>query len=961
MRRVLRPLAVFSIASGVSLAIALQFLVGGARGQDSGARGGTPFFSGYNLEKLDVVDPTIFHLAEGYVDRSRLDWDGMYIAALEAIERQVPVCMFTREPGGNLLSVEIGEFRTVLEVPEIRRSQDLQSELRKIASLLVAHLDPEQIPNPENVTHPFALVEYALINGMLSTLDPHSILLPPDDAKEMDVENQGVFGGLGITIEADPESGRLIIGCPTKGEPAYRAGIQANDQITRIDGESTINMTLDDAVRKLRGPVGDEVVLEVMRGGGNQPPPFHVVRQLISIKPVQGELVEGTDVGYIVIEAFHEKVEQRLHEELARLTREAGGKLRGLILDLRGNPGGFLNQAVRVADAFLDSGDIVSTVNGDGRQTDHERARPSSQPKYPVVVLVDSNSASASEIVAGALRFNERAVVVGERTFGKGSVQNLHPMVDSSKLKLTISRYYTPGNRSIQATGIPADIELVPAEIPEKAAGKGVDSIRLYHRERVRREADLDHSLEKSGLVLEEPAYRLRYVDTPLERPHCGELELSSDLHVQFARDLLKASRGWRRADVLVGANSVVYQYQRLADKELQNRFSRRGIDWSSGRATKAEDLEVALKLDLGKDGQLTAGEPRRVSLAVTNRSRRPLHRLVAIATDSEILGGREFIFGKVEPGQTRRFSHTVDLPAGWAAEMSSVRFELRDSSEVSIGDWTTGIKVAAQKPPVIQWRWSVSERNGNGNGKADVGEQLAIRLDVENRGGPTADPYARIRNRAGPALDPVVGTLSPGTLVAVTPERSPADCTSAKQSGCRRVLGTGEQWSGEFVVDVKEALEDGQPHEVELTLGDTEAYDHGSIARSGFFTWFSQRDSIRFVVGEALPKAEWRRPPMVEITHVPELTSPGRRVSISGVVTDDKAVRHVMVFAGQDKAFFEGSGDRGLVSLPFTADVELSPGTNVLSVLATDSDGFVSSRSAVTWFNDADLASNNR
>ena len=252
MRRVFRPLAVFSIASGVSLAVALQLLVGGARGHDGGGRGAASFFPGYDLDQLDLVDPTLYHVAESYVDRSRIDWDSMLSAALDAIEHDVPVCLFTREPGGRLLTVEIGEFRTVLEINPIRRRQDLQKELRKIAGLLAEHLQPSDVPRTEGLPNPMARIEYTLINGMLSTLDPHSVLLLPEDAREMDVENQGEFGGLGITISLDPDTNQLIVDQPLKGTPAERVGLRTDDRIVRIDGESTINMSLDDAVQRLR-------------------------------------------------------------------------------------------------------------------------------------------------------------------------------------------------------------------------------------------------------------------------------------------------------------------------------------------------------------------------------------------------------------------------------------------------------------------------------------------------------------------------------------------------------------------------------------------------------------------------------------------------------------------------------------------------------------------------------------
>ncbi|HHO52832.1 MAG TPA: PDZ domain-containing protein [Deltaproteobacteria bacterium] len=957
MRRVFRPLAVFSIASGVSLAVALQLLVGGARGHDGpGDFGTSAFFPGYDLAKLDLVDPTLYHISESYVDQSRLDWDAMFNAALDAIEHDVPVCMFTREPGGDLLSVEIGEYRTVLEVPPIRRRQELQSELRRVAELLATHLDEDDLPEAPGAPAPMAQIEYALINGMLSTLDPHSVLLPPDDAREMDVENQGEFGGLGITISMDADGGRLIVDYPLKDTPAHAAGLQSDDHIVRIDGESTINMSLDDAVRRLRGPVGAPVVVEVMRPGVPEPIQFRVQRELISINPVEDELVDGTDIGYVSIKGFHEKVEQKLHEALARLHREAGGALDGLILDLRGNPGGFLNQAVKVADTFLDSGDIVSTVDGEGRRTDIDKARKASEPHYPIAVLVDANSASASEIVAGALRFNERAVIIGERTFGKGSVQNLHPFSDNSKLKLTISKYLTPGDRSIQAVGIPADIELLTSIVPPRAEPGALQSpIRLFYRERVRREADLDHSLEQTTVRFDDPTYRVRYVDVQRERRRTDALDLRSDFQVRLARDVLKASEGWRRADVLSSAHPVVERYRKIGNDQLLEAFSAYGIDWARGPVVPVGDDPLEVHLDLGPDGRLVAGEAEQIAVEVTNLTDQTLYRVAAIVSESEVLSGREFFFGRLEPGETRRYEQRVRLPAGWPAEEGSLSLELRDASEQAISRWTGRLVVAGRPLPSLAWRWEVLDDGGDSDGLLDVGERLRIQLEVQNHGeGPTSEPFARLRNRSGKSMDLVVGTLEPGALQRA--DGSP--CPAGEEPDCERILEPGASWSGDFLVDVRALPTDGEPLRLELTLGDSAAYDHGSVVRAGFHGWFSQHDTLVLHEGQQLPSSDLRIPPVVSITRSPPPYSDSSRITLSGVVTDDVGVSNVMIFAGDNKVFFEGSGPTSaLRSLPFTADVELQDGSNVLTVLATDADGFVSSRSVLSWFDGIGLA----
>jgi carboxyl-terminal processing protease len=971
MQRMFRPLAVFSIASGASLAAALQLAVGGAQGSDGPARfGASSFFPGYDIAKLELVEPTLYHIDESYVDPSRIDWEQMYVAALDAIERRVPVAMFSREPGGGIVSVEIGEYRTVLEVPPIEGRSMLQDQLRDIAVLLKDHLGPEDVPVDDqsggSSADPLAQVEYALINGMLSTLDPHSVLLPPDDAHEMDLENQGEFGGLGIQIEVDGTDGRLTITCPIEGTPADRAGLEADDHIVRIDGESTVNLTLDEAVTRLRGPVGAEVDLEVARA--DEPVPTHVKvrRELIAINPVEGRLLDGA-IGYVKITGFHEQVERDLHDILSRLNREGGETIRGLVIDLRGNPGGFLNQAVKVADTFLESGDIVSTVDRQGRRADHEQAHRSAEPPYPIVVLVDANSASASEIVAGALRYNERAVILGERTFGKGSVQNLHPFYDDSKLKLTISKYLTPGDRSLQAVGIPADIELQPAVVPSDPK----ESARVFHRERARREADLDHSLERVTTRVDRPAYEVRYLESAGQSRTCGGADVASEPQVQLARDVLMAATGPRRSDVLIAASTVITRRQRIGNEAIAQAFSARGIDWRDGPPAAREDAPrsvvagpdtqpravgaVEVTLDLGADGRLVAGTTEALGVTVKNTSARPLYRVAAILSGVPLVEGRELFFGAVPPGESRRSTVEVTVPDGWPAERASLSVELRDTGEGPFATLTRELDVQARALPAFAWRWSISdEAKGDGDGILDLGETVDLELEVRNVGeGPSAELYARLHNRSRKAVDLVEATLLPGEAVdelgaacAVEGSR-PGDPLPA---GCHRVLQPGRSWTGRFRFQVKEALPDGAPLEVELALGDASAYDQATVVRGEFYEWFGQRERISVVIGEPLPGAELRRPPTIDITRAPESRIDGGRMALSGVVTDDRGLAHVMVYVGDDKVFFEGGGPTSaLRSLPFTADVALEAGSNLVTVLATDDQGFVASRSVVT------------
>ncbi|TCS60875.1 S41 family peptidase [Varunaivibrio sulfuroxidans] len=301
----------------------------------------------------------------------------------------------------------------------------------------------------------------AAISGMLSSLDPHSSYMDAKSYADMQVETKGEFGGLGIEVTMD--NGVIKVVSPIDDTPAFRAGIKPGDLIIKLDGQPVMGMTLNNAVDKMRGKVGAPIVLTIMRGGG-EPFDVSIKRAIIQIKSVRGHM-EG-DVGYVRITSFNEQADIGLKRQIAGFKKKMGTRLRGLVLDLRNNPGGLLNQAVSVSDVFLDRGEIVSTRARRPEDSMRFNARPGDMiDGKPVVVLVNGGSASASEIVAGALQDHGRAIVLGTKTFGKGSVQSIIPLPGHGAMRLTTARYYTPSGRSIQGVGITPDIIVPVAKV----------------------------------------------------------------------------------------------------------------------------------------------------------------------------------------------------------------------------------------------------------------------------------------------------------------------------------------------------------------------------------------------------------------------------------------------------------------------------------------------------------------
>lgn len=327
------------------------------------------------------------------------------------------------------------------------------------------------------------LIEHA-INGMLTSLDPHSAFLNTDDFEEMRVQTKGEFGGLGI--EVTMENGFVKVVSPIDDTPAFEAGVQAGDYITFIDDEPVLGLTLSEAVDKMRGKVGTDIDIVIRREGVAEPINITITRDIIKIRAVRHR-IEGK-AGYVRVTTFNQNTYDGVKKAVKEIQEEIGEELEGFVLDLRNNPGGLLDQAIKVADAFMDSGEIVSTRGRDEKDTERDNAGSGDiADSLPIVVLINGGSASASEIVAGALQDHKRAILLGTKSFGKGSVQTVIPLPDNAAMRLTTARYYTPSGRSIQAKGIEPDIIVEPARIEQFQVS------RL-------READLKGALDKKDV-----------------------------------------------------------------------------------------------------------------------------------------------------------------------------------------------------------------------------------------------------------------------------------------------------------------------------------------------------------------------------------------------------------------------------------------------------------------------------
>ena len=379
------------------------------------------------------------------------------------------------------------------------------------------------------------------INGMLTSLDPHSSYLNEKDMEGMQEQTTGEFGGLGI--EVTMEKGLVKVVSPIEDTPAYDAGVMAGDLITEIDGEQVQGLTLSEAVDKMRGKVNTDIEIKVFRESPREIKDITITRAIIKVKPVKSFLEEN-GLGYVRITAFNENTNRTLREHLRKLEKENKEELKGLVIDLRNNPGGLLNQAIAVGDTFLETGEIVSTRTRIEGQDERWNARSGDiLDGKPIVVIINGGSASASEIVAGALQDHKRAVVVGTKSFGKGSVQTIMNLPGGSGMRLTTARYYTPAGRSIQAEGIEPDVEIKPvkveeidvSEFPKEADLRGAlengEKKKKKRKKGKKKSKNDDDNEEKSSAELEE--------EKKLERR-------KNDYQLQRALDILRALTIWK-------------------------------------------------------------------------------------------------------------------------------------------------------------------------------------------------------------------------------------------------------------------------------------------------------------------------------------------------------------------------------------------------------------------------------
>ncbi|MBM4378908.1 MAG: PDZ domain-containing protein [Deltaproteobacteria bacterium] len=737
----------------------------------------------HDLSALRTFTKVILYVKDNYVDPKRVKPKEMMVSALDYVEKAVPDVLVDGTAEAGKLSVNVNSNVKVFDISHVDSLWKMSFTLKDVFEHLGKHMRASSDTRD---------VEYAAVNGMLSTLDPHSVLLRPELYREMKLTTKGEFGGLGFVIQM--KEGNLSVVKVLPKTPAYRAGIKKDDHISRIGEESTVNMDLNEAVSKLRGPVDSKVIITVVRDGKAQV--LALARAMISIESVQSKLL-ASGVGYVRLKNFQGNTTRDLRAALEEMSRRVeGGRLKGLVLDLRGNPGGLLDQAIQVSDQFISEGTLVATVGFSDKLREEKKAHADEgDTQYPIAVLVNSGSASASEIVAGALKNLGRAVIIGRQTFGKGSVQVLYDFPDDSALKLTIAKYLTPGDVSIQEVGVTPDIELVPTRVTR-------ERVDVFAPRKSMGEADLEHhfsnpsskeAAKKRDEVLgrEKPLESLKYLKEDQQQADAlaqkrkaeedkaqakkkggkgllrdvdtggnteqlddqmdaeSQDEVKEDFEVQFARDFVLKAPQLRRDQMLAAGKPFIVEKRAAEARRVDDAIKALGVDWTAGPSPARAQLDS--QLTPASAQATTAGEQMDLELTVINRGVEAVHRLSAwTESDNPYVDRREFLLGRLAPGEKKFWTVPVRLPKDLPSRKDAVTVHFRTEQGDLPETLAHELSFSELPRPMFGFSWQVVDdcKECNGDGRVQRGETVDLVLDVTNRGrGRALDSFAQIKN----------------------------------------------------------------------------------------------------------------------------------------------------------------------------------------------------------------------
>ncbi len=853
---------------------------------------------------LDFID-------KNYVDSSSIDPLHMLEGASKELEQAIPPLLIKEQ--SKELKIRMGDQRLDLPLSNPISIKEISPILGKVLGFLDLFYHGE-LDEGERLT--------LAMNGLIASLDPHSNYLPPKVYNEFKIGTKGKFGGLGIVIGI--RDGDLTVIAPLEGTPAYQVGLKAKDKIVQIGEESTINMGLSEAVDQLRGDVGTQVSLVVTRTGTAVPLKFTLTRALIQIQSVAGRILEnktgGPRLALLKIKNYQEDTMFQF-KKIIRSFR-AQGKLDGMILDLRNNPGGLLDQAISMADYFLSQGVIVKTVGAHGEVFEVEEAKPGEGgEEIPLVVLVDEGSASASEIVAGTLQGNDRAILLGNRTFGKGSVQTVYDLKDGSALKLTIAKYLTAKDRPVHSIGINPDVGLIPITLTEKM----VDLFEDIKTREIDLEKEGPQKKEVSPLPL--PQYQMRYLTLEgKDEENTGQIELDEDFPVRLAAKFLAESQPSDRPAFLKKVPKILETVAEEEDHRLQEAMTKIGVDWSKGskEGKPRGVVTISLEDEKGRPRKgFSAGESGFLRVTVENRGNVPFDRLVGVTkSEDPLFANLEFPFGKVGPSEKREWKRALKIPD--LVKRRNIPVELEFHEQFNRIPQTLKINLEVEEPPlpVFEYRYRIVDNGsrgtrGNGNGKMERGETVGLLFQIKNSGeGKSQAPVVNLKKVEGEEVFIEKGRQ----------ELEPLLPSGEEEALMRfRIPAKGKMEKVVFDLNIQDTH-----------LG-KELSDHLVIP-------LSQDPS-------SPPPGVFQTPPKILTDPKdPPLKSEGS-YTLRGRVTDDHQVKYLVVFVGGEKVFYQQPATSGeSKSLDFKIILPLKKGINLVTLEAEDDRALTTRKEWVLW-----------
>lgn len=928
-----------------------------------------------------------------YVDPERIKTVEMLKEALSWEERIIPEVLVDFSESTTTGKVTVDDVSKTYDLSKIHRSKDMIEILQDALAFINTNRQPLEILTANDI-------EYTAINGMLTQLDPHSVILPPKEFNEFKIGTTGKFGGLGMVVGL--REGVLTVISPIEGTPAARAGMKAGDRIIEIDGESTVNMNLTESVGKLRGDPGTAVTLSVFTEKAAQPKLVTLKREIIVIPTVESASLEG-DLGYIKIRNFQDDTSQCLNEHLKRL-KTSNNKLKGLIIDMRNNSGGLLDQAIEVADKFLEKGAIVITVGPSGHPKEVQEARKTDTDEalYPIVVLVDAGSASGAEIVAGALKENDRAVIVGDRSFGKGSVQQLIELMDGSALKLTIAKYLTPLSTDIQSVGITPDIKLVPVTVAK-------DTINLFRGIVALREEDLKQHLDEHRKD-ETPYAILKYYLETKEKEKTEESEeeaedpyklpdFNTDFHVIFAKKLLTNATAWQREAFLRNSSSIIEETAGSEEKKIAQVLQKFDIDWSAGTSTGTAKTNVSFSTNPA-NGRVKAGDKITLTINVANVGETPLHQLRGISSSKNGLFDKlEFILGKIDPGSTKSYSTTIEIPKNSLDREDEISIKFEELNSRNPKDIKFNIVTEALLRPLFAYSYQIldtvkNSSKNNGDGLIQTGEDIDLLVLVKNIGEGTAEKnVVTLKDLSNKEVfikngRAEIGTLSPGEtkevkLSFVVKEIMPLDKFSVDVVISEMIFGTFVTNKLTFPVVASKSKMTPSSGLVKVRRNHTPLYGGTSfdspvlsMMKDGTcltydaknpewfritlpgdrYGWVSAKGVVESNGARTEPSALepflQRVPPVITMSKsLSNVLFGNDQLPLSVTIEDDIYVKHAYVLINNDKVFFKSNkfpAQKEQSRLEINTNLLLKEGPNIVTIVARDDHDLVTVKSFV-------------